>query len=228
MTLGSPTRKALVTVAAGQRGRELLAVSRPLMERYAARVGADFLVLDWPGHPDWPMSCKYAIATVLEHYDRLAYVDADVILPPGCVDLFAACPEGAFGAVDELPWHLRHPRHGILRHYRAFRQAHGFPDLPEPPYYLNCGVFVASKHHAPWLLPPRYALEVHNLSEQHHTNAALLASGAWVYPLPEICNHQHWTDHNFRNAPPDAVLHLSGMAHAPRLALMRRLAGLWQ
>jgi hypothetical protein len=187
-------------------------------------VGADFVVLDWPGHPDWPMSAKFAIPTVLAHYERVCYVDADVILPPGCVDLFAACPEGAFGAVDDATWPSLHNRGGPMDEYRAFLTEHGisFPDyLP----YLNTGVFVAERHHAPWLEPPRHPLPCRHLSEQHSVNAALLASGAWVHVLPKGCNWQHWHDRGLKAAPPGAVLHCSGMRHEDRVRLMKQLAG---
>ncbi|HYH66841.1 MAG TPA: hypothetical protein VD866_19260, partial [Urbifossiella sp.] len=57
---GAGGRLALVTVAAGEKGRRLLKVSGPLMERYARRIGATFVVLDWPGPAAWPMGCKFA------------------------------------------------------------------------------------------------------------------------------------------------------------------------
>lgn len=76
----------------------------------------------------------------------------------------------------------------------------------------------------PLLLPPEYPLEVHNLSEQHHTNAGLLSSGVLVHTLPQICNWQHWTDIGFKNAPLGAILHFSGMRERERLQLMVRLS----
>ncbi|HEX5102757.1 MAG TPA: hypothetical protein VFV87_03045, partial [Pirellulaceae bacterium] len=40
--------------------------------------------------------------------------------------------------------------------------------------------------------------------------------------LDRRCNWQWWTDHNFKTAPPDAVLHFSGMVdYAKRLEAMR-------
>lgn len=217
----TPTKKlALVTVVVGESARAMFAITRPFMEQYAARLNADLVILQWPGHPQWPMSSKFAIGKVLDYYDRIAYVDADVLLRPGCVDLFAACEPHEFGAVDELWDHRRAPEHKIEAEYVNWRRSHGFPEAI-PTYYGNLGVMVVPKSHQAILLPPVGPIETLHCGEQHHTNAQLLASGLPWRDLDRRCNWQWWLDSGFENAPTDAILHI-GASTPNRMEELRR------
>lgn len=214
--------RALVTVAVGKEGKELLEISRPFLVAYAQRVGADLVILDWPGHPDCPLSCKFGIGKVLDYYERIAFVDADTLLVPGCVNLFDICPEDSFAAFDELPFHKERPQHRILKSYLDFRNNLGmtFKDVP---WQFNTGVMVIPRRYKELLLPPEYPLPVHHLSEQFHINSRVLDSGAEFFPLPRVCNEQWWVN-EFKDAEPTSILHFSGMKHGPRVQEMKRWA----
>jgi hypothetical protein len=206
--------RAVVTVVVGEEAGRLFAVSGPLMRAYADRVGADLVVLDWPGHPGWPMSSKFAIPTVLDHYQRIAYVDADTLLRPGCVNLFEMCEKDEFGACDELPFHRRQPQYGVEARYRQFSAAMGFGDPGPPPWYMNAGVMVVPQTCQRYLRPPARPTPTDHCSEQDHTNASILAAvrakEVRVRLLDRRANWQNWTDYGFRTAPADAILHWSG------------------
>lgn len=221
--LSPRSERAVVTVAVGDECQGLLTITRPFMEAYARRLMADFVVLDWPGHPNWRISSKFAIARVLDHYERIAFVDADVLLPPGCIDLFAQCGSHEFGFVDETAVHRRQPWHGTLQEYARFRRVMGFNNV-DPAWYGNCGVMVVPQTHKHVLLPPMNAIETDRLAEQHHTNAMLHDSGLLFRLLDSRCNWMWWVDPGFRNAPPDAVLHFA-CAGERRLELLREWAG---
>lgn len=215
----TPARaRALVTVSVGEEGRALLAASRGHMERYAQRVGADLVVLDWPGHPQWPMSAKFGISRVLDHYERIAYVDADILLRPGCVDLFDLCAPDEYGAVDELPWHRAQPRFGREKAYQRFRREMGFRDVKHLPWMLNAGVQVVPRAYRHLLLPPEKPIRPGHCAEQDLVNARVLdgflEGRVKVRLLDRRGNWQNWQDHGFRAAPPDAVLHWSGAGGA--------------
>lgn len=206
--------RALVTVVVGDEAERCFDASGPLMERYAREHDADLVVLDWPGHPAWPMSAKFAIPRVLDAYERIAYVDADALLRPGCVDLFAACGPDEFGACDELPFHRRQPQHGRELGYLWLRRTMGFNEVAPVPWYLNLGVYVASRCHRELLLPPATPIKPGHCAEQDWVNARLLdgsvAGSVRVARIDRRCNWQNWTDPGFKAAPPDAVLHWSG------------------
>lgn len=198
--------KALVTIGVGAEALAMLKHTRPAMQAYATRCDADFVELAWPGHPQWPMSAKFALPRVLDHYPRIAYVDADVLLRPGCIDLFQSCQPHEMGVVDELP----HRSPAQQRQYQQFRAALNLRDVRHPPWYFNAGVMVVPRSHQRLLLPPAKPMPVYHCAEQDHTNAQLLDSGLPYRLLDRRCNWQNWTDEGFQRAPPDAILHFSG------------------
>lgn len=201
-----PTRpRALVTVVVGEQFREVFRLTGPYMREYADRVDADLVVLDWPGVPDWPLSAKFAVARTLDTYDRIAYVDADVLLRPTAVDLFDQCGPEEFGAYDELP--DKPPADGAdhlskLALVRSDLGRHPVADHR----YVNSGVFVCPQRYGPLLLPPAVPLTVHHGAEECFTNVQLADHGAEVRPLDRRANWMWWYD-RFAQAPPDAVLH---------------------
>lgn len=216
---------AVVVVAAGGAGREMFAASGPALRRYAARVGADLVVLDWAGHPDWPISCKFAVADVFRHYRRLIYADADTYFGPNAVNLFDLCPPGRVGVCDELPTHRRN-RDSVVANYLCFRERNGFAALAGgPPWYANMGVWVADREHAGHFAPPAELWVPdggigRHCGEQDWFNARLLDGGAPVTILPEKANTQDWIRPRHAGAEPDAILHWSaaGTDRARRVA----------
>lgn len=210
LELSPKSDRAIVTVAVGAEAVAMLAITRTYMEAYAERLGADFVALDWPGHPAWPMSSKFAVARTLDHYERIAFIDADVLLRPGCVDVFSQCNPHEFGILNEADSHRRMPHFRVLEGYQAFRSSMGFPERPDLPY-LNTGVMVIPRSHQRVLLPPTVPIRISHIAEQDWIQSQLVDSGLPYVFLDRRCNWQHWTDHNFSEAPTDAILHWSGM-----------------
>lgn len=220
--------RALVTIAVGPEAEAMLAVTRPYLEAYARRLVADLVVLAWPGHPAWPMSSKFILARVLEHYPRMAYIDADVFPRPGCVNLFDLCAPDEVGLCDELAWHRASPQHQVENDLLAFRQRMGFAPVADLPFMFNCGVMVWPAGYRELLLPPAGPIVPTHCAEQHHTNARVLdeflAGRVKLRLLDRRGNWQLWTDYHFPAAPRDALLHFSGCRGPQRLARMRALA----
>lgn len=232
LDLAPKSLSAVVTVVAGAEAERLHAVSGPFQQAYADRLGADYVVCRWPGVPGWPMSAKYGAGRVLDHYERVVYLDADVLTRPGCVDLFSMCSGDELGVVDELPYSRAFPEYGQERRYVDFRKRAGFKPI-EVPWYANAGVVVASREHRRFLLPPGCPLLPEHNEEQDALNARLhdaaLAGSVKYRLLDRRANWQSWTDCSrgvFASAPPDAVLHFSGGGELRRHRLedMRRFA----
>lgn len=227
--------RCLVTVAANDKGRRLLEVSGPLMERYARRIGADFHVLDWPGPPTWPMGSKFALGPVVAAYDRTIYADADVLFRPGCVNLFEQVPPDTVGGVSDW-WAVARTYPPFHEEYRRFLAFMGFDPVDPVPWYLNTGLLILPRSVAPLLAPPAAPIPPLWCSEQHWWNARIHAAGVPVHILPPRCNFQWWAyEPEFWQtaprkpggfAPPaDAVLHFSGPTDTERkLKLMREWA----
>jgi hypothetical protein len=221
----SPTSdRAVVTVAVGKDGRDLLAITRDHMKAYARRLEADFVVLDWPGNPLHPLTSKFAIYRTLEHYQRIAYIDADVLLRNGCVNVFDACQPNELGFVDELPHHKQQPKFQCEKTLVEFRKRHGFKPIAKLPWFLNSGVMVIPRSAADLFKPPTFPLTAGHTAEQDTINARVLDSGHPYRLLDRRCNWQYWTSNLLDDAPDDAILHWSGASQDTRLGQLREWA----
>ena len=222
LTLTPARPIAVVTAATGKRGRELLEVSGPLMQAYATRLGADFVTLT-KRHPSYALSVKWGIRRVLEHYERIVFLDADILVPTDAPNLFDLCRVSNIGASDELPWlTMANPK--VLDEYQWVRTGQGKQRVPCSQYF-NSGVIVASRYHADLFGPPPGPAPVHHCLEQHWWNARLYDTATPVTVLPREANWQWWTDREFKVAPPNAMLHFSGIkSHTSRMRYMRHFA----
>lgn len=221
LNLQPKSDRAVVTVAAGEQGRELHEISGPWMLEYASRIGADFVVLDWPGVPEWPMSSKYAIPRTLDHYERIAYLDADTMADPAaCPNLFDLVAPHEFGGCDELVWHTRQPHFGTEAEYHKLRRFWGFPPV-ELDWYFNAGVMVLGVGHQSCLEPPGLHMPLLPCAEQHLTNMQVRERGSFR-PLPRACNWQTWTGATGATPPAGSIRHFNGLdSHRTRLKAMR-------
>ncbi|HYH69373.1 MAG TPA: hypothetical protein VD866_32060 [Urbifossiella sp.] len=232
---GAGGRLALVTVAAGEKGRRLLKVSGPLMERYARRIGATFIVLDWPGPDGWPMGSKFALGPVVAAHDRTIYADADVEFTDESVNLAEQVPHDAVGGVSDW-WAVARMYPPFHAEYHRFLAFMGLDAVDPVPWYLNTGLLILPRSVAPLLMPPTRPIPPLWCSEQHWWNARIHAAGVPVHVLPPRCNFQWWAhEPEFWQTAPrkpggftppaDAVLHFSGPTDTDRkLALMRQWA----
>jgi hypothetical protein len=219
---------AVVTCAAGPEGRDLLAVSGPWLRAYAARLGADFIALDWPGAAGFPLSAKFALHHVVAAYERTAFLDADTVADPDLApDLFALVPADSVGIYDDLPGLLRGTAGaGLVAHeYQRFREVTGLGRVSVG-FYGNTGVMAFARGHAPLLAPPTVPVPPLHCGEQHWLVARLVDSGVPLFRLPATCNYQWWEFDGFRGPQPrEAVFHFSGIrpgkTAAERVAVMR-------
>lgn len=91
--------RAVVTLCLGESYDALARQTWPFLQAYAKSVQADLLRIDRAHGPvPTPHFEKYQVRELLERYERVLYVDADVLVAPGSPDLFAIVPEDEFGA----------------------------------------------------------------------------------------------------------------------------------
>lgn len=86
---------------------------------------------------------KFQLFDLLGRFDRLAYVDADVVIHPEAPNIFEAVPSSHFGAVNEQ---LDHEAGKRVEEWNLMRKRLG-PLGITPTRYFNAGVMVASKIH---------------------------------------------------------------------------------
>lgn len=148
--------QALVTVAIGDAYANMAKITHPLMERYAGRVGCKFVVID--KHEGNPYLAKFCISRLLNEFDRVLFMDTDVIIRHDCPNLLDIVEPDAFGAFDE---HLLATAEEKAIHVGYMEQASQFYSMPVGRFcFFNTGVMIVSKRHAGIFEPPRSFLEV--------------------------------------------------------------------
>lgn len=155
-------KKAVVTVCIGEEFLEVSKYTHPTIRNYADRVGADFIVLDTcKTTPHWE---KFRINDLLNKYDRIIYLDTDLIVRDDCPDLFDIVPYNQIGAFNEAKF--------VQREYSLIETARAYDIDPSMinwnGKYYNTGVMVLSKCHKNILKKPD--LEYSNFYEQGYLN----------------------------------------------------------
>lgn len=147
--------KRLIVTRADENIQDITDVSFPLIQWYAKRCGADFMVLDGDSPYDVGNGrYHYRIMVVGEllrsGYDRVLHLDADIIISPKCVDLFDWVHPFKVGSVLEDKGTRQDDRRARIA---KIQEAWG--DVSWTEGYINTGVFVVSRCHdvlfRPWV-----------------------------------------------------------------------------
>ena len=130
---------AVVTVAIGAEFREIAALTHPFMEGYASRIGADFVSLH--RQAENPYLEKLRLGDYLGLYERVLFLDTDVIVRLDCPDLFQLVPADCFGAwlahlihrIAEIRWRAWYKRLESHRDWLSTPLSMSGQNLPCPP-----------------------------------------------------------------------------------------------
>ncbi len=203
---------AVVTLVTTPEYDQLAGVTLPSQRDYATRINADFVLLNGQVYPH-PHYDKWQIYDLLEVYDRVLFLDADVIVRPDCPDLFAMVPTDCFAGENELQ---SFP--GQANHLSEFLNAVGLAQLPCP-FYVNAGVMVASREHRHVFRPPEMIVSGVAWPEQSHLNARLIGENVPIHLLPPSFNDRHREGEYLRQS---FILHYSCMQVDQRIESAKR------
>lgn len=80
-------------------------LTHPPMKAYSQRIGADFVCIDQSNSttPHWE---KFQIADLLSRYERVLYLDTDLLVRADCPNLFDVVPVNDLGMFNEAPFTL--------------------------------------------------------------------------------------------------------------------------
>jgi hypothetical protein len=134
-------KKAVVTVAVGK-ALEWLEISEPSMRAYAERVGAEFIKLTDVTCPPFPEGEKWQTNDLFDIYDRILFVDADIVIRPGAPNLFELVPEDHVGLYDD--YHDLKGWAWVYAEYEAIQREQHLPVRPLHTCY-NTGLVMASQ-----------------------------------------------------------------------------------
>lgn len=81
-------KKLIVTMCINNWEPEITAQSFALMKFHAAKIKADFIVIDKRKFPDKPLCFeRFQIHDLVDHYDRIIQLDADLLMHPDMPDV---------------------------------------------------------------------------------------------------------------------------------------------
>ncbi len=159
-------KKLVLTLSIGEEYEELSKITHPIIKKYADKIGADFHAISEQKISDTtPHWEKFQIYNLLNKYDRILYVDTDIIIRDDCPDLFEEVDMSLLGAFNEAQFTQRNPSF-----YKSC-ETYGINYENWNGEYYNTGVMVLSRIHKQLFKKPE--LEYMNFFEQGYINAVI-------------------------------------------------------
>lgn len=135
------SNQAIVTLCIGEKYNKLSNITCPIMHEYATRIGSDFVIIDSPkldfgsGHYE-----KFQLYDLLNTYERIAFLDLDILIAPNCPNIFSMIPKSHFGAFDTSNYSNIH-----VKAINLIQDKLG--DIGWENVYFNSGVMIFSREH---------------------------------------------------------------------------------
>lgn len=171
------TTKAIVTLADGDFYKSILAETIEPMSDYAKRIGADLIIYKNDIEYKVPHYKKLdAIKDTLLGYDRVLWLDADVLISKKAPNIFDAVPEGELGIFNEGRWVDR------TKAREEWKFITG-ETIPGDEYY-NTGVIAAEKIHLPLFTQPE--IPIIHFGEQTFLNRRIQE---WKFKVHSLAHH---------------------------------------
>jgi lipopolysaccharide biosynthesis glycosyltransferase len=191
----------------------------PLMRNYADRIGASFIYDNIGARTEYPLFDKYKVYDLFRNFDRILFLDCDILVRYDSPDLFSLVPEGHFAALNEGSWldnldQLRARASYLYGAAEAFGYDAGQIDVSSR--YFNAGVFLLDRKDREVLKRPEpHPFMKELISEQSLINLRLHALGVSTYSLPMCFNAmpKWWPTMYLED---NYFIHYAGMRHDHR------------
>ena len=201
--------KAIITIVSGSKYEEIWKRSEPFFVRYAKKCDADLIVLNGAEmnlpSPHWIKFCIYDL--LKKEFDRVAFIDADIIIRDDAPSLFDVVPEDQFGIFNEGQFT---PRNICIYEVMKVYNVEGF-NYDGTTYY-NTGVMVCSKRHRHIFKVIEEVKPLRNsFGEQTFLNMKIMLSGEKIFNLSHKFNRMSLMDRVFGVSRLDSYLiHYAG------------------
>lgn len=216
---------ALVTITLGKDYEEQADITHPSMMHYANRINAEFIDIRDQKLSQYPYFEKFRLYEILEDYDRVLFLDTDVIIRKDCPNLFNMVPFEKLGMYDEFV--LSNPDERFIQYQivdRAMREYFGEPLSYEMPRFFNTGVTIVSKVHRLFFVKPEKEILMPYL-DQAYLNALFLKEDAPIMDIGLHFNRMYYADkvvkpHRLRSY----IIHYAGIRNFDDLAKIDLMA----
>jgi hypothetical protein len=206
-------KTAIVTLNIGEKYSAIAELTHPTIKKYAEKIGADFIIIDKQEisktTPQWE---KYRLYFLLNTYDRIIYLDTDLLIRDDCPNLFDIIPEDRIGLFDESRFT---DRKGLVK---SMAESFG-KDIKSYSKYYNTGVMVLSRQHKFLFVKPED--ETNNFYEQTYFNYSLAIQKTRVKELDYKFNRMTCLDSFLGISRLDSfIIHYAG---CPTLEVMESI-----
>jgi len=209
--------------------QQMVDLTHPGIKAYADKCGADFIVYDHePPIRTNDNSVHYRILKAIEtfkEYDRILFIDTDVVISPRCPNIFEVVPVDCIGSVFEDKGKRKKKR---LKLIRRIQECWG--DVGWTEGYTNAGVLVASRQHAQVFEPHNGEYYLGWGSVDVHMSYMAHKHGMKIMELPFQWNHMSMFSDGWNDCADrfdSHIIHYAGMGRfedkkVPKLELMRQ------
>lgn len=181
------SNRLVITVATGAPFVKLLQLTKPTLQYYADKCGADYIELTNVTEDWWGLE-KFRVGQFAKQYDQVLFIDADVIVRPTAPDLFDMVPTTHVGIHDD--WNQLGTQLDWLHNDRKLLSESQGVEVADPDICLNSGVVLFSKQTASvWDRPPK-PIDITHTMEQTWVEHNCLKHP--IYNLPIEFNTQWW------------------------------------
>jgi len=159
-------KNLVLTLAVGDVYKKISELTHPLFEEYAKRIDADFIVVDKSecSSPHWEKFT--AIYNYLNKYERILYLDTDILIRKDCPDIFSIVPNNKLAIFNEMPF-TNQREHSIRDACKEY-------NITLPKWngkYYNTGVMVIARKFKQLFKKPEK--EIFNFYEQGYLNVVI-------------------------------------------------------
>jgi len=180
-------KTAIFVLCIGDFYKSVSEFTHPLIKEYANKIGADFIECTETKLP-YPHYAKLEIYNLLDKYDRILYLDTDILISPNTPNIFDIVPENKLGLLDESIL-------GYNDKFIEFLKTYGKEYVNSWSTHQKCynaGVIVCSKIHKDlFKLPDTF---IKHYWEQSYLNLRILQEKMEVFELPMQYNRMVYLD----------------------------------
>lgn len=227
----SKIKYAIVTIVSGHEGSTLQRISGKLIEDYAQSIDADLIVLrpKFQHFHNIIFYEKLQIYSLLDIYDRILYLDSDILVLPDAPNLFNIVPLDTFGAClmhkyTDYHQYAIHEIQNVLGNICWQADDNYYGRMP----YFNAGVMLISKFHQSILNPfdeklsswIKHDQHTYFMADQTYLNYKLNEIGASICDIHFKFNHTNALDAN-TNRFRSYFIHYAGCSHQNPKSLLK-------
>ena len=213
------SKNALVTISIGSNYNDLAAITLPRMRAYAEKIGVEFHIIDTPPNiPHIKQYCAYwakiSLGELLKRYDRIIYVDLDVLITPIAPNLLDIVSKDKFGALFETDFDI-----SFDEEMSVVQTKNGCVDWDRN--YFNVGVMVISQEHRELFQIESGEIGGERYPEQTYLNYKLAKLKLDTEHLSYKFNHMFFLRQDNQNRHNSYFIHYAGIPHQARVILAK-------